>query len=1748
MSKRNLHKTGNNRQRDILQTLLPFLFIGLILAAPRTVQTKTVPGALLFEVSTAQQDTSATTLFPNRDYSRQTGIDKAQIQAMHQENTARSVTGQMLFSGPVTGFADDFAPANWTFNANGGDGSVDVSGAPGLVILTGSDNQSNTQNNTTWCIDIPGSNHGLLAFDWDYETFDRDGPEWDPFGYSLNANVVQLTDDNGPDVQSGNVELSVEPGDSFCFIASSADQLFGEARTELTLFSFTPVETESFTSNTTWTAPPGVTQITVRAWGGGGGSSNAGNNGKGGGGGGAFASAIITVVPGNTYNITVGQGGNTDVAGGNTFFDDGSLLLARGGNPGSNQNGGSGGQAAQSVGTSVFSGGNGGNGHTGGPQANRAGGGGGGSAFEFQTGGNGTNGGGNSAGQGGDGEGPGGNGGVGSTNAQPGQQPGGGGGGGARNSSSAAGANGLLQIVYELPEPELSIRLQYNNQNSDPNSQTIGPWLRLFNDGTETVNLSDLTIRYWFTSEPPGNDVFVVDWAAVGTGSVNGSFNTNNGEYFLEVGFAPSATIPTWLGGDGSANTFLPGSNTGDMMLRIHDSAWGTYDQSDDHSFDPGITSYTDYEFITVYYQGELIWGIEPDTSPNADQSEISSSLSEIEANGATSTQITVQLKTASGQNITVGGHEVFITTSAGELSDGFNGADGSQILAFDEGNGTYTVTLTSSLIEETATVTAYLGPDSGSPLIGSVDVDFVFTSTQVVVEIFDTPGSHDWTIPDGVTEVDVLIVGGGGGGGTSTSFNGAGSGGGGAGGLIYLESLDISLYSNPVSINVGAGGEPGAMGNISGNNGGNSAFGALTSLGGGGGIGGNGQGNSGGSGGGSRGASGGDGLQPGSSDGGFGYRGGNSGDSPLGAGATGGGGAGSAAEDLAGIAWEKGGDGGVGLAYDISGSLTWYAGGGGGGAAQVTTPVGLGGQGGGGNGGNDDIAPTPGVNGTGGGGGGGNNNRQGARGGDGIVIIRYVIPVASGTYYSRQTGDWDDINTWTLDDSHSGTSVSVPPTEATRLVIGNNHAVSLTDDVVNDNQIDVNATGTLVAGTFVISGDGEFNLNAGGTLSTASPEGISASYAEGSIQMQVRNISNQANVAYAGASAQVTGDGLPSAINDLIINNASGVTASQDITVNGELVLQSGTLVIQQGITLELPSDASGSGFITLLDGSNYLNTGSGSPTLEVHREFTGAKGWRMVSSPVATQFQDLFDGFVTQGFTGSMFPSFQPNVLWFDETFVGTTNQSWRAPSNITNNVTAGRGYFQYIFDGAGRPDGSGDYPDELPITMTATGQEHPMPGGTYTYNITFTERNEENNNTEDPFVGIVGIDQGWNLIGNPTASTLDWDADPGWTKANVDNVIYVWDPDLNGGDYRVYNGTTGTGDFENGLIAPFQGFWVLANDENPQLAFTHDAKSIDGNFYGQLAGFGRVEDVVVSLGISADGMKSEARIMLSDDGAVGRDNYDAFRLQPMSDTWLSVHTSVKNSRAPLVINSLPLHPDKALELPLHIAGEKNGKSIQGTFTLEWSLPPYWPTGYEIILYDHEEKTSISMVDFNSYTFEYKTASLMGMMDDGSGVAGSQRGLDVSRSSSERTMHIGSRSVLPLAEGSLIAPSNLVMQPDAVPALMQTGKSKSRFTVIISPDGSHEVTPQEFELMQNYPNPFNPSTTIRFRLPEDSFVRLEIFDILGRRVEVLVNGEMATGSHEIFWNASRLSSGVYIYRLTAGQTVLTRKMTLVK
>jgi hypothetical protein len=105
-----------------------------------------------------------------------------------------------------------------------------------------------------------------------------------------------------------------------------------------------------------------------------------------------------------------------------------------------------------------------------------------------------------------------------------------------------------------------------------------------------------------------------------------------------------------------------------------------------------------------------------------------------------------------------------------------------------------------------------------------------------------------------------------------------------------------------------------------------------------------------------------------------------------------------------------------------------------------------------------------------------------------------------------------------------------------------------------------------------------------------------------------------------------------------------------------------------------------------------------------------------------------------------------------------------------------------------------------------------------------------------------------------------------------------------------------------------------------------------------------------------------------------------------------------------------------------------------------------------------------------------------------------------------------------------------------------------KLKYDTTVGVEEVADAHPQIFTLYQNYPNPFNPSTTIKFALPVAGNVKINVYNTLGQLVEILVDGEMQSGYHQINFDGSELASGVYIYQLQASNFNSVKKMLLLK
>ena len=136
--------------------------------------------------------------------------------------------------------------------------------------------------------------------------------------------------------------------------------------------------------------------------------------------------------------------------------------------------------------------------------------------------------------------------------------------------------------------------------------------------------------------------------------------------------------------------------------------------------------------------------------------------------------------------------------------------------------------------------------------------------------------------------------------------------------------------------------------------------------------------------------------------------------------------------------------------------------------------------------------------------------------------------------------------------------------------------------------------------------------------------------------------------------------------------------------------------------------------------------------------------------------------------------------------------------------------------------------------------------------------------------------------------------------------------------------------------------------------------------------------------------------------------------------------------------------------------------------------------------------------------------------------------------------------KSIAIQKDGNIIAAGTSINQDETISVntiIRYTGDK----TTSITPDKTKQI-PTSFSLLQNYPNPFNPSTIISWQLPASSYVTLKVYDILGREVATLVNEEKTAGNYKVPFDAKNLASGIYFYRLKAGNYISVKKMILLK
>jgi hypothetical protein len=697
----------------------------------------------------------------------------------------------------------------------------------------------------------------------------------------------------------------------------------------------------------------------------------------------------------------------------------------------------------------------------------------------------------------------------------------------------------------------------------------------------------------------------------------------------------------------------------------------------------------------------------------------------------------------------------------------------------------------------------------------------------------------------------------------------------------------------------------------------------------------------------------------------------------------------------------------------------------------------------------------------------------------------KLFVDASPPTFYSRANGNWNVASSWSIQ-SHTGSSAPRTPGQGgDQVIIGNGNTITVNSNVTiaplasitvdATGILTVNSDGNFITGSKTVTGAGNFELQSGGSLSIGSADGIASSGATGSIQTGSRSFSAAGNYTYNGDAAQVTGTGLPTAVNDLTINNAAHVELTANVQVDGTLRLEDGDFIILSGFSIVAPDqDYDGGQFRALRE-------------LFIPPTDTPG-GWRLYSSPIDTDHANLFSELTTQGYTGSSLGTthngdpLMPSVLWYLETFPGTDNQRWRALSNASDATVAGRGLFTYVF---GNISTDTRY-NQTSVTLDVRGEENQ---GDIDLNVTYT----------------AAADTGWNLVGNPYLATIDWDNTSGWSRTNMDGSIYIWD--AQDAEFKTWNGSTGS--LGNGLIKPFQGFWVKANDDSPSLEVNQAAKttSTGGTFYRHHPDH---YEIVVSF--DSGELRTSTFVMFSEDARSGLDRHDAYRLRSLSDTFIEAYT-VNRDGDRLAINNLPSRFSRILEIPMNIDGLERNGGLDREVALQLDSRTNIPSHWQVEIIDNRLNKVVASQNGSGQRYQFQLTT-------------------TGR----------------LAKGPAGDPIDGFVMSGPEPILSKSRPADARFTIRITPTELDPEIPTEFGLNQNYPNPFNPTTRIPYRLAEDGPVRLEVYDLTGRLIATLVDGYFQAGHYEAQLDASRLASGIYLYRMVTVEGVFTRRMTFLK
>ncbi len=465
--------------------------------------------------------------------------------------------------------------------------------------------------------------------------------------------------------------------------------------------------------------------------------------------------------------------------------------------------------------------------------------------------------------------------------------------------------------------------------------------------------------------------------------------------------------------------------------------------------------------------------------------------------------------------------------------------------------------------------------------------------------------------------------------------------------------------------------------------------------------------------------------------------------------------------------------------------------------------------------------------------------------------------------------------------------------------------------------------------------------------------------------------------------------------------------------------------------------------------------------------RTLETAAGYRLLSSPTSVSYSTLLDPIWTQGAsTGADATNGDPNVFTWDNTSAGDANTNWDGLTDLSGNITSGEGFLAYVY----ADDDFDGSDDAFPKTLSVSGTPNAVGAS--------------------PFLNVNP--NGWTLLGNPFASTIDFD---NLTTSDITGTAYVWDPNAGvSGEWETWNGSTG--DLTDGLITPFQGFFVqsVASPLSLEVTFGASSKVTGGTFLGKA--LNQVQ--FIRLNVEGENVSNSSFLQFGDGGSLTENVYgDAVELDPLNTKFAKL-AFVKSGDLFDIANVGT--PEEEVSVPLYFEATEGGN-----FTIT-ATDFIVPGDMELTFHDYDE--NVSMLIDGSFSYDFTSFALKARAEN----------------------------PLTLIETGIFE---------------ATSVTNNRFGITIRPtsvNNETEDSPLAFALDQNYPNPFNPSTTISYTINEASAVNISVYNLMGQKVATLVDENKTAGQYNVRWNAANVSSGMYYYRLEAGGQAITRKMTLIK